>query len=136
MISAAAASISIEVWIARAGAVEELFVAAEPARQHRGAHHQQDVADDRADDRGADHFLQPLAEAKRAMISSGALPKVTLRRPPMPGPERAANSSVARPISAAVGMIPSAEAAKTTIAETPAMSRITAIGISGASRYG
>jgi hypothetical protein len=33
-------------------------------------------------------------------------------------------------------MIPSAEAAKTTTAETPAMSRMTAIGISGASRYG
>ena len=42
-------------------------------------------------------------------MSSGALPKVTLSRPPMPGPERAASSSVARPISAAVGMTPSAE---------------------------
>ena len=55
----------------------------------------------------------PWPRAKRAMISSGALPKVTLSRPPMPGPERAASSSVARPISAAVGMIPSAEVAKT-----------------------
>ena len=62
----------------------------------------------------------PWPSAKRAMISSGALPKVTLSRPPMPGPERAASSSVARPISAAVGMIPSAEAAKTTVAEAPA----------------
>jgi hypothetical protein len=33
-------------------------------------------------------------------------------------------------------MIPSAETAKTTIAETPARSRATAIGISGVSRYG
>jgi hypothetical protein len=33
-------------------------------------------------------------------------------------------------------MIPSAEVAKTTIAETPRMSSRTAIGISGASRYG
>jgi hypothetical protein len=33
-------------------------------------------------------------------------------------------------------MIPSADAAKTMTAETPAMSRMTAIGISGASRYG
>ena len=48
---------------------------------------------------------RPLPRAKRAMISSGALPKVTFRRPPIPGPERAASSSVARPISAAVGMI-------------------------------
>ena len=43
------------------------------------------------------------------MISSGALPKVTLSRPPMPGPERLASSSVALPISAAVGITPSAE---------------------------
>ena len=48
------------------------------------------------------------------MISSGALPKVTFRSPPIPGPERAASSSVARPISAAVGMIPSAEQTKMT----------------------
>ena len=47
------------------------------------------------------------------MISSGALPKVTFIRPPIPGPDRAASSSVARPISAAVGMIPSAEVKKT-----------------------
>jgi hypothetical protein len=33
-------------------------------------------------------------------------------------------------------MIPSAEAAKTTTAETPASSSATAIGISGVSRYG
>jgi hypothetical protein len=33
-------------------------------------------------------------------------------------------------------MIPSAEAAKTTIAEAPSRSSATAIGISGASRYG
>ena len=68
------------------------------------------------------------------MISSGALPKVTLRKPPMPGPERAASSSVARPISAAVGMIPSAETAKTTVAGAWASSSATATGISGASR--
>ena len=47
-------------------------------------------------------------------MSSGALPNVTFSRPPMPGPERAASSSVARPISAAVGMTPSAEAKKIT----------------------
>ena len=46
------------------------------------------------------------------MISSGALPNVTFRKPPMPGPERAASSSVARPISAAVGITPSAEVTK------------------------
>ena len=59
---------------------------------------------------------RPAPSAKRAMISSGALPKVTLSRPPMPGPERTASSSVARPMSAAVGMTPSAEAKNVTTA--------------------
>ena len=54
----------------------------------------------------------PSLSAKNAMISSGALPNVTFRKPPMPGPERAASSSVARPISAAVGITPSADAMK------------------------
>ncbi len=77
---------------------------------------------------------RPCPNAKRAMISSGALPKVTLSRPPMPGPDRAASSSVARPISAAVGTMPSAETTKTTVAGLPARSRATATGISGVSR--
>src|SRR6478752_2580891 len=55
---------------------------------------------------------RPAPSAKRAMMSSGAFPKVTLSSPPMPGPERTASSSVARPMSAAVGMTPSAEAKK------------------------
>jgi hypothetical protein len=39
-----------------------------------------------------------------------------LRNPPIPGPDRAANSSVARPINAAVGITPSAEARNTRVA--------------------
>ena len=46
----------------------------------------------------------PAASAKPAMTSSGTFPNVTFRRPPMPGPEREARSSVARPSRAAVGM--------------------------------
>ena len=76
----------------------------------------------------------PAPSANRAMISSGALPKVTLSRPPIPGPERAASSSVARPISAAVGMIPSAETAKIAPAGLWVSSIATAAGISGTSR--
>ena len=79
---------------------------------------------------------RPSLSANRAMISSGALPKVTLSRPPMPGPERAASSSVARPISAAVGMIPSAATTKISPAEACASSSTTASGMNGASRYG
>jgi hypothetical protein len=41
---------------------------------------------------------------------------------------------VARPINAAVGTMPIAEAAKTSVAEAPARSSATAIGISGVSR--
>ena len=54
----------------------------------------------------------PSFRAKKAMISSGALPKVTFSRPPMPGPVLAAMCSVASPITAAVGITPSAAAAK------------------------
>ncbi len=70
------------------------------------------------------------------MISSGALPKVTFRRPPIPGPERAASSCVAWLMSAAVGMIPSAETTKTTASSAPARSSTIAIGMNGVSRYG
>ena len=65
----------------------------------------------------------PAPSAKRAMMSSGALPKVTFSRPPIPGPERTASSSVARPMSAAVGMTPSAEAKKVTTAPACASSK-------------
>jgi hypothetical protein len=54
--------------------------------------------------------------AKNAMISSGALPNVTFKKPPMPGPERVASSSVARPISAAVGITPAADVKKIAVA--------------------
>src|SRR3954462_10481413 len=79
---------------------------------------------------------RPSPSANRAMISSGALPKVTLSRPPMPGPLRAASSSVARPISAAVGMTPSAEVRKIAVGLAWAISSATAIGMKGTRRYG
>ena len=67
---------------------------------------------------------------------SGALPKVTLSRPPMPGPERAASSSVALPISAAVGMTPMAETKKIATAVALATSSTIASGMNGTRRYG
>jgi hypothetical protein len=39
-----------------------------------------------------------------AMMSSGAFPKVALRKPPMPGPVWCAACAVASPISQASGM--------------------------------
>jgi hypothetical protein len=78
----------------------------------------------------------PAPSANSAMISSGALPKVTLRNPPIPGPDRAASSSVARPINAAVGTTPSADARNTQVAPAWVSSSTTATGISGTSRYG
>ena len=53
----------------------------------------------------------PLLIAKSAMISSGALPKLALRKPPMPGPVCSPACSVASPISHASGI--SAAAAST-----------------------
>ena len=70
------------------------------------------------------------------MISSGALPNVTFSRPPMPGPDRAASSSVARPISAAVGITPSADAKNTIAASACASSSAIAIGMNGTRMYG
>ena len=46
----------------------------------------------------------PSIRAKKAMISSGALPNVTFSRPPIPGPVRAAIASVASPMTAAQGI--------------------------------
>ena len=77
---------------------------------------------------------RPLPSANRAMISSGALPKVTLSRPPITLPERSASSSVARPIMAAGGISASAERKKTSVAEALTRSAITAARISGESR--
>jgi hypothetical protein len=54
----------------------------------------------------------------------------------MPGPERAASSSVALPIRAAVGTIPSAAAMKMAVALACPSSSTIAAGISGTSRYG
>ena len=71
------------------------------------------------------------------MISSAALPNVTLRKPPIPGPDRAASSSVARPISAAVGMIPAAAQKKMTVASAwKTNSSRTASRMKGVRRYG
>src|SRR5437763_15703165 len=56
--------------------------------------------------------------AKSATMSSGAFPKLALRKPPMPGPVCSAACSVASPISHASGM--SAAAASTNRATLPA----------------
>ena len=76
----------------------------------------------------------PLFSANSAMISSGALPNVTFSRPPIPGPLRAASSSVARPISAAVGMTPSALVTNRTTASACSRSSTIAAGMNGTSR--
>ena len=77
---------------------------------------------------------RPASSANRAMMSSGALPKVTFSRPPIPGPDLAATSSVALPISAAVGITPSAAEKKISPAAACASSRATAAGMNGTSR--
>ena len=71
----------------------------------------------------------PFWSAKNAMISSGALPNVTFRRPPIPGPARVASCSVASLISAAVGTTPIADAKKISGADASASLSPTAIGM-------
>jgi hypothetical protein len=63
------------------------------------------------------------------MISSGALPKVTFSRPPMPGPVFAAIASVASPITAAQGITASAATPNTTTGPACASSKTTATGM-------
>ena len=72
---------------------------------------------------------RPSLSAKKAMISSGAFPNVTFRKPPMPGPVRSAISSVAVPISAAVGITPSAAAVNTSTGDACASSSAIAAGM-------
>ena len=134
MISAAAASISIEVWMLALVRLKVCLVRPMPPASIAAPSTSRMLPMIEPTIEALTTSCRPWPRAKRAMISSGALPKVTLSRPPTPGPERAASSSVARPISAAVGMIPSAEAAKTIVAGAPTISSTTAIGISGVSR--
>ena len=72
---------------------------------------------------------RPSSSAKKAMISSGALPKVTFSSPPMPGPVLAAIASVASPITAAQGITPSAAAPKTSTGPAWASSSAMATGM-------
>jgi hypothetical protein len=77
---------------------------------------------------------RPALSAKKAMTSSGKLPNVTFRKPPMPGPVFAASSSVARPMSAAVGMTPSAAVMKIAVGvECTMNSSAIATGMNGTS---
>ena len=57
--------------------------------------------------------------AKSATISSGAFPKLALRKPPMPGPVCSAACSVASPISHASGMSESAASTKSVTSPAP-----------------
>ncbi len=132
--SAAAASISIEVWMLAPVRLKVCFSRPIPPASIAAPRTSRMLPMIEPTIEAFTTSCSPLPRAKRAMISSGALPKVTLSRPPMPGPERAASSSVARPINAAVGTIPSAEAANTAVAGAPARSSATATGISGTSR--
>jgi len=72
---------------------------------------------------------RPSASAKNAMMSSGALPKVTFSSPPIPGPVRAAIASVASPITAAHGITPSAAAPNTSVGDACASSTAIATGM-------
>jgi hypothetical protein len=65
------------------------------ADEERKSQHEQQVADDAAGDRRLDQLDVPLFNATSAMINSAALPKVALRKPPHPGPERRASCSCA-----------------------------------------
>ena len=62
----------------------------------------------------------PARSARIPMMSSGALPKLALRRPPRTGLVLVARSSVDRPINLASGTMASAERKNSTTGDTPA----------------
>ena len=63
------------------GRVEALPLAADAADQHRGAHDEQDVADDRADDRGLHDLVQPLAEREQRDDQLGRVAEGDVQQP-------------------------------------------------------
>ena len=64
--SAAAASSSISACTLAAVRSKLWRSRFQAADEHGGAHHQQDVAEDRADQRGLDDLLEPLVRARTA----------------------------------------------------------------------
>ena len=139
MIIAATASSSIVDWTLAAVLPELLHARGRPppADQHRGAHHQQDVPEDRSDQRGLDDLVQALAEREEGDDQLGRVAE---------GDVEQAADDVARsapraprwldPSSPPAESAPRAETKKITVAGAPARSTITAAGISGESRYG
>jgi hypothetical protein len=62
---------------------------------------------------------RPFETAKSAMISSGALPKLAFRKPPMPAPVCSAACSVDSPISHASGMSAAHASTKSSVSPAP-----------------
>jgi len=77
---------------------------------------------------------RPALNAKRAIISSVALPKVALRNPPSAGPTRSDSSSVACPIEPGQRMMASAEARKIQVSAARASSSAIAAGTKSSSQ--
>ena len=115
--------------------VERLPCPASCPGEHRRPENQQRIPDHRADQRGLDDLLRPSSSAKKAIISSGALPKVTFSSPATPGPDRAESCSVASLISAAAGTTANAEENKTSGGDAWASFNPTASGMNTLSEY-
>ena len=71
---------------------------------------------------------RPWCRARRVMISSAALPKVALSRPPYWAPRCRATWPVAWPMSPASGTMPRHAVTKTSSGGAPRTRAITAIG--------
>ena len=97
--------------------------------EQREAEHEQDVRDDRPVIEPRTTSGRPLLIAKMAMISSGALPKLALRKPPTPAPVCSPACSVASPISHASGTSAAAARMKSSVSSASKTKRArTAIG--------
>ena len=111
-ISAASARSSIADWALAAVRLKVCLSRGQAADQHRRAQHQQDVADDRADDRGLHDLLEALEQGEEGDDQLGRVAEGHVQQPADAGPGLAAMASVASPITAAQGITPSAAAAE------------------------
>jgi hypothetical protein len=116
------------------GAVEVLPLALAPADEHRGAHDQQDVAEDRADDRRLDDLLQPGVQREErddelGEVAEGDVEEAADARAGARGEllGRAAHER-------RVGITPSAAATKISVASACAISSPMAMKMNGTSR--
>ncbi len=118
-------------------AVERLALALEAADQHRRAHDEQDVAEDRAHQRRLDDLLQALAQREEGDDQLGRVAERHVEEPADAGARRAPPAPRSRgPSAPPSGSRPAPRRRTPAWRSACASSSAIAIGMNGTSRYG